>query len=101
MRRVLVLVGTALVVTSALASESGRVPLKKDECVDTTIVAIQPRLNTCVLGARGQTTQSDESFGTFPGSKVDCGFYVGYAFGDGQTSFQTVINVKDDWHVGD
>jgi hypothetical protein len=77
-------------------------PLKKDQCIETTVVAITPRFETqCILGERGEVTHYSWAAEKAPEKRWDCGLRVEYEFGDSQVGYDTILSVKDDWQVGD
>ena len=71
-------------------------PLKEGECIETSFVGVHARLEqTCAVGGPGELV-------FYPGFKdLDCGMAVDYAFGDIQKSYQTNLEVKDNWRTGD
>ena len=71
--------------------------LKEGECIETTVAAFHPRLNTCTLGKKGEVVHHSSGIGE--GS--DCGMAVEYAIGEYQSSYETNLEVKDEWRVGD
>jgi hypothetical protein len=74
-------------------------PLKQNECIETAMIGIYPRLEqVCTLGKAGEVAHFPSSQGR---GIRDCGITVDYAFGDIQKAYDTNLEVKDNWRIGD
>jgi hypothetical protein len=82
---------------SYLRAEERFKGLEKDECVDTTVVGFQPRLNVCTIGKPGEVAHVTSGIS----EGADCGFAILYAIGDIQAAWETNLGVKDGWRIGD